>query len=292
MTMVDVSQKTNSDHRLAIIAGYGRLPIDVAEAARQNGQSPVILALEGEVDQDWSNFDHAKFSIGDFVRLKKLIADFNIDRIVLAGGVRKRPQISELRPTLNILFALPRLIKTIISGGDDAALRGFINLIESEGCKVIGAHEIVPGLLANEGSIGNLVPQKQDLIDIDIATKAAVKLGELDIGQGVVVVSGRVIALEGLEGTDAMLERVAGLRDAGRLPKSKNGVLVKLCKPNQEMRADLPTIGLGTIENAKNAGLSGVVVEAGRSIVLDRKELIEKADDLGIFVSGIIRSEH
>ena len=105
------------------------------------------------------------------------------------------------------------------------------------------------------------------------------------------MVSGRVVALEGLEGTDAMLQRVEDLRQAGRLPKNKRGVLVKLCKPKQEIRADLPTIGTQTIHQVANAGLAGVVVEAGRSIILDRKDVIEIANNLNVFVSGICGSD-
>lgn len=285
------SHNENSDGRLAIIAGYGQLPLDVAIAAQDASENPFIFALQMESDQDWSNFDHIKISIGDFAVLKRNIQQYGIDRIVMAGGVKHRPQITQIKPTLNTLFALPDMIKKVLSGGDDAVLRAVIKVIESQGCVVVGAHQIVPNLLAQEGAIGVIKANAEDQLDINKAAAAAVKIGELDIGQGAVAVGGRVIALEGLEGTDAMLERVAHLRQNGRLAKHKRGVLIKLCKPQQDMRADLPTIGPQSVLNAHAAGLAGIVVEAGRSLILERDKVINLADELNLFVMGITQEE-
>ena len=104
-------------------------------------------------------------------------------------------------------------------------------------------------------------------------------------------VGGRVIALEGAEGTDQMLDRVASLRATGRISARRRGVLVKFCKPQQDERADLPSIGLSTVENAAKAGLAGIAVEVGRSLVLDRPEMVARADALGLFVIGIGRND-
>lgn len=287
--MVSASQKTQSDGRLAIIAGYGQLPLDVALAAKDLDENPFIFKLIGETDQNWNGFETVSFQIGDFAYLKQQITGRGISRVVMAGGVKKRPQISQIRPSLNTILALPSIIKKIISGGDDALLRGFIELIEAQGCKVVGAHEIVPNLLAETGPIGIHAADKLSQIDMNVAVGAALKLGELDIGQAAVAVSGRVVALEGLEGTDAMLSRVEELRTAGRLPNGKKGVLVKFCKPKQDMRADLPTIGPETIEYAKRAGLAGIVLEAGRSFILHREKTIRAADEAGLFILGAER---
>ncbi|MFB2605773.1 UDP-2,3-diacylglucosamine diphosphatase LpxI domain-containing protein, partial [Rhizobium phaseoli] len=119
--------------------------------------------------------------------------------------------------------------------------------------------------------------------------EAAETLGRLDVGQGAVSIGGRIVALEGLEGTDEMLDRVAGLRAAGRISARRRGVLVKLCKPQQDVRADLPAIGLSTVLNAGKAGLAGIAVEAGRSLVLDRAAVIRAADGAGLFVCGLDR---
>jgi DUF1009 family protein len=162
-----------------------------------------------------------------------------------------------------------------------------IKLIEGEGLRVVGAHEIAPDLLATVGPLGAIAPGDDDRRDIARAGEAADALGRLDIGQGAVSIGGRVVATEGLEGTDGMLERVAALRAAGRISPRRRGVLVKLCKPQQDIRADLPAIGVSTVLNAKAAGLAGVAIEAGRSLVLDRGALVKAADENGLFVCGI-----
>lgn len=225
--------------------------------------------------------------IADIGRFAGLLKTYGIDRAVLSGGVRRRPDWREIRPTFKTLRQLPNIIRALSRGGDDALLRAAMGIIEAEGCRVIGAHEIAPDLLMRLGAIGRHAPLAEDLRDIARAAEAARKLGELDIGQGAVSVGGRVVALEGVEGTDRMLERVASLRAEGRISQRRKGVLVKLCKPQQDMRADLPTIGPSTVETALKAGLAGVAVEAGRALVLEEAALIAAADAAGLFICGI-----
>lgn len=272
--------------RLGIIAGRGTLPHDVAMAARLAGENPYILQLLDEADQDWSDFDHTSVHVGDFAALRSLISQQKISRLVMAGSVKKRPQLTQIRPTFKTLIKVPMIVKDLLSGGDDKLLRSVIALIEAQGCRVVGAHEVVPNLLAQIGPIGDLDLSQSDRTDCKAATTAARLLGSLDIGQGAVSVGGRVVALEGLEGTDQMLARVAQLRSDGRLPARQKGVLVKLCKPTQDLRADLPTIGVDTVIHAKQAGLSAIIVEAGRSLVLQREEVIARANKEKIAIYG------
>lgn len=273
--------------RLAIIAGNGRLPRDVAAAARAHGEDPFVIVLRGERDGDWSDFEHLVIGTGDFAGLKRAFAARGIDRVVLSGGVKKRPEWRDLRTTLSHLLRLPAVVRTLLSGGDDRVLRMVIDLIEGLGYRVVGAHEIVPGLLAAEGSLTVASPSAEDRKDIAKACEAARALGRLDVGQGAVSVGGRIVALEGVEGTDAMLARVASLRAEGRISARRKGVLVKLCKPQQDLRADLPSIGVSTVMGAAQAGLAGIAVEAGRSLILDRAEVVAEADRLGLFVTGL-----
>ena len=275
--------------RLAIIAGSGFLPAYVAEAARQAGENPVIIALTNEADRDWSAFDHANLGVGNFAGLEAIFRRYGIDRVVMSGGVARRPPWREIHPTWRVIKELPSTIRTLLSGGDNAVLQMVIRLIEAGGVRVVGAHEIAPDLLATTGPLGKHSPSKEDLRDIAQGAKAADALGLLDVGQGAVSVGGRVVALEGAEGTDQMIERVAGLRAEGRISTRRRGVLVKLCKPQQDVRADLPSIGVSTVLNAKRAGLAGVAVEAGRALVLEREALIAAADEAGLFVCGIDR---
>jgi DUF1009 family protein len=273
--------------RLAIIAGSGFLPYYVAEAARQAGETPFIIRLKDDTNLDWSGFESITISVGDVTSLGKALAAQRIDRVVLSGGVSRRPEWREIRPNLKMIAKMPSIIRTLLSGGDDTVLQMVIGLIEAQGARVIGAHEIAPGLLASTGAFGALVPGADDQRDIDRASKAALALGALDVGQGAVSVGGRIVALEGVEGTDGMLARVAALRAEGRISSRRKGVLVKLCKPQQDIRADLPTIGPSTIVNASKAGLAGIAVEAGRAFVLDREAMLKAADEAGLFVCGI-----
>lgn len=274
--------------RLAIIAGGGLLPRYVAEAARARGETPYILALRNEAGDDWSDFDHEVISIGNYAGIGAAFRRHGIGRAVLSGWVRRRPEWRDIHAPLRMLLAVPSVVRTLLKGGDDAVLRMVIRLIEAEGVRVVGAHEIVPDLLGCEGPLGKVAPDRDAEADIAAATAAAQALGRLDVGQGAVAVGGRVVALEGAEGTDGMLERVAALRAAGRISRRRKGVLVKLCKPGQDMRADLPAIGVETLSRARAAGLAGIAVEAGRSLVLERDAIIAEADAHGLFVTGVL----
>lgn len=276
--------------RLAIIAGGGMLPHHVAEAAQARGEKPYIIALSNETGLDWSDFDHQFLGIGNFKAISAVFRAEGIDRVVLSGAVRRRPEWRDIKPTLKTLAKVPGVLKTLLSGGDDAVLKMAIELIEASGARVIGVQDIIPELLAETGPLGAIEPNRDDWKDIEVAAAAAVALGKLDVGQGAVAVGGRVVALEGPEGTDAMLDRVAALRTEGRISTRRRGVLVKLCKPQQDLRADLPSIGASTIEGARAAGLAGIAVEAGRALVLERSQMIPQADEADIFVTGIDRA--
>jgi DUF1009 family protein len=273
--------------RLAIIAGSGLLPFYVASAARQAGENPFIIRLRDDEDLDWGEFESAVIGVGDLSGLDRLFRTRGIGRVVLSGAVSRRPEWREIRPNFKSLLKMPSVIRTLLSGGDDSVLQMVIKLIEAQGCHVIGAHEIAPGLLAATGSLGKHQPSDDDTRDIARAASAAKALGALDVGQGAVSVGGRIVALEGVEGTDAMLARVASLRAEGRISRRRKGVLVKLCKPQQDIRADLPTIGRSTVANAANAGLAGIAIESGRALILEREAMLRDADEAGIFVCGI-----
>lgn len=276
--------------RLAIIAGGGLLPRYVADAARARGENPYILALSKESDENWSGFDHEVISIGNYAGIGAAFRAKGIGRTVLSGFVRRRPEWRDIHAPWKMLLAVPTIVRTLMKGGDDTVLKMVIRLIESEGVRVVGAHEIVPDLLGTEGALGTVKPDAAAEGDIAAAAAAALALGRLDVGQGAVAVGGRVVALEGAEGTDGMLERVVQLRAEGRISQRRKGVLVKLCKPGQDLRADLPSIGLETLRRARAAGLAGIAIEAGRSLVLERAAMVAEADAHGLFVTGIVPS--
>lgn len=276
--------------RLGIVAGSGKLPLYLAEAARAAGEDPFIFRLKNEADGLFDGYDNTVLGVGDLKGLAHNLAGHGITRIVMSGAVKRRPPFGDIRPNLRSLMKLPSAVRTLLSGGDDAVLRMVIALLEAQGCTVLGAHEILPGLLATVGPLGTAAPSVEDQRDIARAADAAEALGRLDVGQGAVSVGGRIVALEGVEGTDAMLGRVAALRAEGRISARRKGVLVKLCKPQQDLRVDLPTIGVSTVENAIAAGLAGIAVEAGRALVVEREAMISAANNAGLFVVGIERN--
>ncbi|QQM28936.1 UDP-2,3-diacylglucosamine diphosphatase LpxI [Martelella lutilitoris] len=272
---------------VAIIAGNGRLPLYVAEAAREVGTPTFIVQLRGEGGNDWSDFEHMDADLGGFQPVVAALQKRGIRRVVLSGGVRTRPELKSLRPTARVIWSLPAILKKLRSGGDDKVLRMVIDLFERHGFEIIAAQDIAGDLLATAGTLGAVAPDREDRSDIDAAARAAHVIGSMDIGQGAVSLGGRVVALEGAEGTDQMLERVRTMRAAGRISKKRRGVLVKLCKPQQDLRADLPSIGPETVRAAAAAGLGGIAVEAGRALVLDREAAIAEADRAGLFLLGL-----
>lgn len=274
--------------RVAIVAGEGRLPLDVAIQLAQNGMPPfiVVCGRPEETAPGLLAFDHRRMEVEEAPGLVPALRRQGITHAVLAGAVVRRPRLLALRPRRY----LPGLALTALRSlrrGDDALLRTVVGMIERSGIRVVGAHDLVPDLLAASGLMTRAAPNAEDERNIASAFAAARALGALDIGQAAVAVGGRVIALEGIEGTDGLLQRVQGLRGHGRIANAKRGVLVKCAKPQQELRADLPTIGPDTVALAAAAGLSGIGLEAGRSLILEKKKTIEEAHRLGLFIVGL-----
>lgn len=290
MTKAEGGKRINlsATDRIAVVAGSGRLPVNVADSLDQAGHPPFVVLLEGEADPGTSleGYEGKTIAIEQFASLLPILKRQRVTHVVLAGGVSRRPMWRAIRPSLALLRILPRAVSAL-ARGDDGLLRILVNTFEDYGIKVVGAHQIVPDLVAVEGRMGANAPQAGDWADLNAGLEAARTIGALDVGQAAVAVGGRAIALEGIEGTDLLLDRVRELRNNGRIAGRKRGVLVKCAKPNQELRADLPTIGPATVDAAHAAGLAGIGVEAGRSLVLDYGEVIERADRLGLFVIGL-----
>lgn len=277
--------------RTAIIAGSGVLPMAVAQVLEQHGQRPFLVLLRGEADSALYGYEHCELSIIDLARLIKTLRAAKICNIILAGGVRKRPSLVRLRPNWITLSALPKLFKAL-RGGDDALLKAFIRVIEAYGFCVIGAHEVVPDLLAPiRCDLTFRRATRKDQIDILLASEAASLLGQLDIGQAAVAINGRVVAVEGAEGTDGMLSRVRHMRKREQIPP-KGGVLVKCSKPQQDHRVDLPSIGPRTMINIAKSGLAGVALEANKSLILSLKETVKEADKYSLFIETFELNNH
>ena len=241
-----------------------------------------MLAFEGAADPAVAaGVPHAWIRLGAAGEALRLLREQRVEEIVLAGGV-KRPSVLSLRPDWRAAKFLARVGYRAL--GDDGLLKAIIREFEGEGFRVVGADAILGSAVAPVGPLGRHVPDAQADDDIALAFRIVRALGALDIGQAAVVQQGLVLGVEAIEGTDALLARCANLRREG-----PGGVLVKAPKPGQERRADLPTIGPRTVEAAAAAGLRGIAIEAGASLVIDRAALVAAADRAGLFVVGVAR---
>lgn len=267
--------------KLGIIAGGGRLPELLAESCREGGRPVFVAVLKGQGDPVKFPADcSAGFRLGATGGLIKRLRAEGVAEIVLSGTVR-RPRLADLLPDLWTARFLAR--SGAFDLGDDGLLRAIVDVLErEEGFKVVAPEDIAPNLLAPEGQIGGVAASDAARRDVEAGMAAARDLGRRDVGQAVVVRDGRLVAEEGSEGTEAMLAALAARGGAA------GGVLVKAMKPQQERRVDLPTIGPDTVGQARAAGLAGIAVEAGRTLVLDRDDLVRAADAAGLFVFGAV----
>ncbi|MEL7272440.1 MAG: UDP-2,3-diacylglucosamine diphosphatase LpxI [Pseudomonadota bacterium] len=271
---------------VGIIAGNGTLPIELAERLTQAGTAVSIFGIQGEADPVLHRYDYADVEWEKVGRLFAMLEARGIKRLTMAGGVVGRPQLRLTRLDWGGIRTLPGVLSALLAG-DNEILSTVMAVFEKRGFTVCGAAELVPELLVEEGVLTKVKPKANDRARLAEGVKVTTALGPFDVGQACVVLGKRAVAVEGVEGTDAMLERVAHMRSIGRLPTTPSGVLVKIAKPGQDLRADLPTIGQGTVKTAKAAGLVGIGIAAGCSIILRREETVEAANKAGLFIAGI-----
>ena len=270
---------------LGILAGGGPLPGRVAAAAAAAGRAVFLVGLEGYAEPAvLAPFPHAWARLGAAGRSLALLRAQGCRDVVLVGPVR-RPSLLDLRPDAEGARLLARIGRAAF-GGDDGLLAAVVRVLAEEGFRVLGAHEVLTEAVAPRGALGAVPADAQALADIARGVAVARALGSVDVGQGCVVQQGIVLAVEAIEGTDAMLARCAALARPG-----PGGVLVKLVKPGQERRADLPTIGPGTVRAAAAAGLRGLAVEAGGTLLTDRAGLVDAADAANLFLLCIDPAE-
>lgn len=271
---------------IAIFAGRGSLPRELASYLRKIGHEPFIVGIKGEVEPWINDYQHRLFVWGKLGSFFKHLNKNDIKQVVFAGGVT-RPSIRLRDLDFGGVVSLSKVMAFMV-GGDNSLLTGLIKLFDQHGVSVVGAHEVMPGLLTPLGVFFGRKPAKKAMLNIKKAYEASKVLGSLDIGQAAVAVGGRVVAVEGIEGTDEMLERIAVMRASGKLfEDGVHGVLVKTMKPEQDVRADLPSIGPNTVDGAVKAGLKGIAIEAGFSMILEREETLERAKKAGIFIYGL-----
>lgn len=270
---------------LGIIAGGGELPIVVARHVMRSGRPVYVLGVRGAAGETIVEFDHDWISFGEVRRTFDLLHEHGCSDVLLCGRVA-RPRFSDIRPDAKGVLLLPKLIAAARKG-DDTLLRAVVEIFEREGLRAVGIAETVPELLAAQGALGRFTPGEGDLADIRRGARVVRALGRLDVGQAAAVCDGLVLAVEAAEGTDAMVARIASLPEHLRGTRSSpRGVLVKALKPVQDRKTDLPVIGLNTVENIAAAGLRGIAIEAGCSLVINREAVVAASDAACIFIYG------
>ncbi len=272
---------------LAIICGGGSFPAAVAEAAAGRGRRPVMFALKGWADPKLvEQHAHHWIAVGQLGRFFRLAKAEHCREVVIIGTLL-RPPLSQIRLDWRAIRLMPRIARSF-GGGDNRLLSAVADMIEDGGVRVIGVEEVAPEIIVPEGALGRHQPSARDRADIARALEVIAALAPFDIGQAAIVAGNHVLAVEAAEGTDNMLARVADLRRQGRVATPRGvGVLVKAPKRGQDRRIDLPAIGRQTAENVAGAGLAGLAVAAGSTIIAQATDVAAAADRAGIFVVGV-----
>ncbi|CAH1648318.1 LpxI family protein [Hyphomicrobiales bacterium] len=272
---------------LALMAGSGEYPVRLIDILAARGVTPFVIAIEGAADPAaFHNVEVQTFRPGQLGRALDEMRRRGVTEVVMLGAM-PRPSFSAVRPEVSTVKYLPYFARAF-RGGDDHLLSAVVRFLDQQGFTVRGPAEIAPELAAPLGPLGRrqATPEQRQTLERGFALLDT--LSPFDVGQAAILADHRVVAIEAAEGTDAMIGRVADLRERRRLKIGKgDGMLVKAPKRGQDLRVDMPAIGPDTLRRAAEAGLSGIGVKAGQVLVGDRRELGRQADRLGLFVEGM-----
>ncbi|MFP4347326.1 MAG: LpxI family protein [Thermodesulfobacteriota bacterium] len=264
--------------RIGIIAGSGQFPLIFAKAARAEGFSVFAAAYANEADPVIKDYAEAVewLHLGQLRRLIRFFKKHQVGEAVMVGAIRKTRMFTDVRPDTKAIALIAGLRHT----HDDGILSAFAQALEKEGILIRSATFLLPDLLASKGCWTRRKPSRSQNADIEIGWRIAKEIGKLDVGQCVVAEGGSVLAVEAIDGTDATIRRGSGLG-------SGDAVVVKICKPQQDTRFDIPAIGSETIRTMAEAGAGLLAVEAGKAVVFDREEMIALADASGISIVAL-----
>lgn len=278
---------SSAEGPLALICGGGSLPLAVADLVAARGRHVLLFPLHGAAKAvDFERRAHHWLYLGQSNKFLRLVRAAGCRDVVLIGSI-VRPALWQIRIDLTTFRFLPRVLAAF-RGGDDHLLSNIARLFEQYGFRLLGAHEVAPEILMPEGALGRVQANDRDRADIALGLDYLRATGPYDVGQAAVVAGKHVLAVEAAEGTDAMLARIAEMRANGRVRAAAgSGVLVKAPKPGQDRRFDLPSIGPQTVENVVRAGLAGIAVVAGSTIIAEPDQMVKAADRANIFIVGM-----
>lgn len=277
------------DEPIGIIAGGHNLPLEIADALREAGQAYFLIGLVGEADKAIESHPHMWLKWGQVGLFFKTLETKGIEKLLFVGSITNRPDFKSIKLDRGAISALPDILRIVSSGGDEGVLGGVARFFEKRGLSLLSVVDLVPSIIVGAEfslSNGHVAASRTD---IHLASRAAKTIGALDAGQGVVVAEGRILAMEGPEGTDQMLQRVETIREQGRArwDFGKRGILYKCARPGQDLRFDIPTIGPQTIENVKKAGLAGIVCARDEVLCIAKSDTKRLAQEAGLFLQAM-----
>ena len=276
MNIEFMTQSAEPLDRYAIIAGNGHFPFLVLEAAADQAVRPLVVAIKEEASPDLARLagEIHWLSLGEIAKLLDLLSAERVNKVVLAGQVKHAQLFSSIRPD----GLVSRVLGGLHRKNTDALIGVFVRMLESKGIQVVDSTLFLKPLLAEEGVLTERSPDSAEMADIEYGREIAKKIAGLDIGQTIVVADRACVAVEAMEGTDATIERAASLSNGRKL------VVVKVSKPAQDMRFDVPVIGLHTIEVMDRANARALAVDAGKTLLFERAHLLAEANSAGIAI--------
>ncbi|MFB3922153.1 MAG: LpxI family protein [Terriglobia bacterium] len=280
MSSPSQTQAGRAGSRLAVIAGNGSFPFLVLDSAREQGIDPLVVAIKEEASPELAQkaANLHWLSLGEIQKLLELLSAEHVERVMLAGQVKHAQIFSR---SIKADGLLQRAFFGLTRRNTDALIGAFVRMLEARGMKVVDSTLFLKPLLADAGVMTRRAPDESERSDISYGREIAKKVAGLDIGQTVVVADRACIAVEAMEGTDAAIERASKLSNGRRL------IVVKVSKPRQDMRFDVPVVGPKTIQVMQRAGASALAVDAGKTLLFERSRLIADADTAGIAIFGV-----
>ena len=273
-------EKISSTTPIAIFAGRGQLPEILIKECQKQQRKFIVFLLEGEIyENDYSAYQPYKIAYGEVEKFLKILKENEIKNLVFIGGVTK-PNFSSLKVDKTGAILLAKILANKILG-DDAVIRTVLKFFEKHGLKIIPIEELLDCVISKKSILTKKQPNLENEADIAVGIQAIRHFAKFDVGQSLIVAQRQIIAVEALEGTDAMIARCQSLRS----DYVKNSVLIKMKKPKQNTKADLPTIGLETIKNCAASKISGLAIQANSTLVLDKQAVIDAANELDLFIS-------
>ena len=268
--------------KIIILAGNGELPYNVVtELEKRRLDFFIITFKNNEVSAKLKKYNPIEINFGKIVTELKKLKIKKFDSIIMIGGLKK-PKLNEIKPDINSLKLIPMFAKKIIEGGDNNLLSFCIKKIEEIGFKIINIKDILPEFFLGKGVFTKISPKKDMIKDIKKGKKILDQISKFDIGQSIIIQKGNVVGIEGVQGTDFLIKN-----SKKYLINDTNAILVKYTKQKQDLRVDLPTIGIKTLQNCLKSNIYGVAFSANNTIFLDLKKIISYCNNNKIFLIGV-----